>query len=92
MSLKDIPSWQKRDESDEIVLRLRNGGQCPDAYWRADVMWDGCIDLYRMYNGGDWNDENALIDYLHICDLDDLITRLGVLKRMALEYFGEDWG
>ena len=30
-------------------------------------------------------------DYIHICDVDDMIARLVKLKEMAKAHFGEDW-
>ncbi len=60
--------------------------------WRAYVKWDGCIDLEFFHNGTNPLDENVDDrDYLHICNLDDLIRRLEGLRRIATGRYGEEW-
>ena len=45
----------------------------------AKIEWDGCVELYDSV-------------HLHICDLDNFISRLQSLRQEAVAYFGEDWG
>jgi hypothetical protein len=40
--------------------------------------WDGCIDLHHENN------------YIHICDVDDMIERLQEVKRIAAETFDQE--
>jgi len=68
----------------------------PEGWYSAVVKWDGCIHLYRYFNspmGSEYHkethDEN--IDYIHICDVDDMIARLVALKEKALGHFGDGW-
>lgn len=71
----------------------------PDGWYAAVVKFDGCIDLRRYlndplaadrgqddYQGADWQE-----DSIHICDVDDMISRLQSLKAEALKHFGPDW-
>ena len=66
----------------------------PGGWYAATVKPDGCVDLRRYYNlplhepGRDADDE----DYLHICDIDDLISRLQALRDAAKAKYGADWG
>lgn len=65
-------------------------------WWSASVKWDGCIDLHRAYNipfGTPDRDKDhmAFTSDLHLCDLDELIERLQLLRAMAKQHFGEDW-
>ncbi|MGD6876840.1 hypothetical protein [Bacillus infantis] len=45
---------------------------------KVSFKWDGCIDLHH--------DDN----YIHICDVDEMIEKLQEIKRMAKENFDED--
>jgi hypothetical protein len=52
--------------------------------YEAKVCWDGCVDLTRIFDGED--------DSIHICDLDDFISRLQELKTLGANYFNnEEW-
>jgi len=69
----------------------------PEGWYSAVVKWDGCIHFNRYYNepmDSEYHKttDQANVDYIHICDVDDMIARLKALKETALEYFGEYWG
>jgi hypothetical protein len=65
----------------------------PNGWFKAIVTTDGCIHLNRYHNIPlpEVEDERQLTDYLHICDLDDMIARLQSLKTVAQAHFGEEW-
>ncbi len=73
-----------------------------DGWNWAEVKWDGCIDYYRVVNDPipdgvtelppEEEPAGRLIDYMHICDIDEEIERLQKLKAAAIAFFGEDWG
>jgi hypothetical protein len=67
--------------------------QDPEGWYKAIVTSDGCIHLNRYLNIPlpEVEDEQQLEDYLHICDLDDMIARLQALKTMAQTHFGKEW-
>jgi len=70
--------------------------ESPDGYWRAEIVRSGCIDINHSFNVPlqDDNCESVLqrlIDYIHICNIDDMIARLEALKAAAQDFFGEDW-
>lgn len=52
----------------------------------ADVRFDGCVHLRRYYIRPDFDD---VADYIHICDVDELIALLTELRDKATEVFGE---
>ena len=85
-SISDRELWEISEKGkDDAWIKLRNGGEYPDAYYRATAEMFGCVEFYRIHNGADWDDENAMIDYIHICSIDDMISRLQALKRIVAE-------
>lgn len=72
-----------------------------DLYWfehgepwaKASVKWDGCIHLNNVshypYEIGKPATETQLEEYSHICDIDDYIKQLELLRDKAKEHFGE---
>jgi len=71
--------------------------QEPGGWYSASLKWDGCIDFNRYYNDPKYYQEahpsdNNLSDYLHICDIDDMIKRLEKLRDIGKKHFGKDWG
>lgn len=68
--------WQIDESSQDHWLTLRD----PKGVWKADVKWDGCVDL--LHQG----------DYFHICELDDFIERLQALRKIAVDYFEQKRG
>lgn len=45
---------------------------------KVSFKWDGCIDLHHENN------------YIHICDIDEMIEKLQEIKRTAKRLFRED--
>jgi hypothetical protein len=77
-------------ELEEYHLYLRD----PEGWWTAWVKEDGCIDLRRFHNDPAPEQEEPtaqIVDYIHLCSLDDTIERLQDLRRLVVERFGEDW-
>lgn len=68
------------DENSPACIRLEDeqGG------WSADVKFDGCIHFNRHYDSTD-------SDYIHICDVDEMIKTLQDIKQKALDTFGDQW-
>lgn len=83
------PHWVEEPENtDEYFLAIHD----PEGWWRAGIRWDGCVNLDCFRNipfHADPKREShqCCDDYIHICDVDDLIARLQSLKEMAQEYF-----
>jgi hypothetical protein len=72
----------------------------PDGWYEAVVKWDGCIHFHHAGNvpfrddfghSTTARDKHACDDYIHLCDLDDMIARLQALREVAVGYFGETW-
>lgn len=62
---------------------------------KADVKWDGCIDLTTVsnepYTINKPANESQCEDYIHICNIDRQIERLKQLKLTAQGHFGNQW-
>jgi len=54
------------------------------------VKFDGCIH-WRQYHNGTMGEEDPDSDYLHICDIDEMIKRLQEVREHALKHFGDKW-
>lgn len=75
-------SWQVNKEiSHESWLELED----KESLNKAGIRSDGCIHFY-IYDC-DAKDH----DYIHICELDRLISQLTEMRESARKYFGEDW-
>lgn len=79
-------------EAGDGLLKL--AAQDPDEQglpreYEIDVRFDGCVHLYRYHIGPVDNIRERDPDYLHICDLDEMIALLQAVKAKALEHFGE---
>lgn len=62
----------------------------------ASVKFDGCIHFWTWANGKGYGHEcedkcDCCENYLHICDIDQMIEILQTLKKKAKEHFGEKW-
>lgn len=88
----DGPLWVlDTKDSGDFIAHFNDG----EGWFEAEVRWDGCTHLYRHFNlpwGEDpRNDDADNTDYLHICDIDDMIDRLQALKEMARQHFKGNW-
>jgi len=65
---------------------------CKDGtYWIcAGVKFDGCIHYRKSCNQPFPHDKEDE-DYIHICDIDEMIKSLTLLKEAAIQHFGKDW-
>jgi len=57
--------------------------------------WDGCVNLWKRYNGYTNDDEFSTeveenIDYIHICDLEEYINQLQEVLVIAKDILGEE--
>lgn len=58
------------------------------------IKWDGCID-FRQYSNGfspddpDSKEKEDNCDYIHICDINEMIEKLQGIKRVAEEHFSK---
>ena len=78
------------ETEDHWLVLIGEGG------WRkAIVRFDGCIHYDRYHNypyvKGEDPPESQVIDYLHICSIDEEIENLKAIRAMALDFFGPDW-
>ena len=80
------------ENPDSPWLEIRD----PKGWFSATVKDVRCVDLHRYHNVPctERTDEDhpQIIDYIHICDIDDLIERLQELKIRAKMHYGDDWG
>lgn len=83
--------WRNTKDYDGLLFNIEGfdlpelEGEDDSPTWMATVRWDGCIHLYRLYY--DIPDEP---DYLHICDLDELIKGLQDLREKAVAHFAHN--
>jgi hypothetical protein len=77
--------WQIQPEDSKSHYFLAKSLDVENTY-QAYVKWDGCVQLTRYFNGNQ-NDE----DSIHICDLDDFISRLQEIRDLAVQKFGNNW-
>ena len=79
--------WNAK-EINEFVIQLDD----PEGWYSARVKFDGCVDFMRYHN---WPKDAAPagreedVDYIHICDVDDMIARLQAIKEAAKKHFKE---
>lgn len=69
-----------------------------DCFSKCSVKFDGCIHYNKIYNtsyneNGEYfkPEDSECEDYIHICDIDDMIKQLQEIKAMALAHFGDKW-
>ena len=85
----DVVSTYKSEDGHATSITLVDS-----EYENAKVYmkWDGCVD-YRWYHNGatvyDKNTRSDDVDYIHICDINDMIERLQEIKKIAKENFRE---
>lgn len=70
----DIQKIHKTDDGTPVVVELRD----KDEELTVSTKWDGCIDL-------NYND-----DYIHICNVEDFISKLQEVIKISEEHF-ENW-
>lgn len=70
----DIKKIHKTDDGTPVVIELKD----KDEELTISTKWDGCIDL-------NYND-----DYIHICNVEDFISKLQEVIKISEEHF-EDW-
>lgn len=74
--------------SNNVVLEDEQFG-----HEEVTLKWDGCIDYMMSFNGfkpsEDTTGENT--QYLHICDIDEMIEKLQALKKYGKEHFNNEY-
>lgn len=89
----DGPLWVvNTSNSGDYYLAVDDG----EGWYSAGIRFDGCVHFYRYFNlpwGGAPHNPEAEnnTDYIHICDIDDMIDRLQALKEMARQHFKGNW-
>lgn len=87
----DEPEWTVIPaDTHEAWLELLD----PEGMYRAGVRFDGCIHFWKagdntLTNAPIRNEDHA--DYIHICDVDEMIARLQSIKARAKAHFGDEW-
>lgn len=89
--------WKQREQTSEHVLFLDGydgsaigmSGEdlIPYITHRANVRWDGCVDLYIGEQIDPHDFSKSEVEYLHICHLDEMIEIFQKLKAAAVEHF-----
>lgn len=78
----------KTYSSNNIIVEDEESG-----YYEVTLKWDGCIDFRRGCNGfkpsEDQTGENT--DYIHICDIDEMIETLQELKKVGSNHFNNEF-
>lgn len=79
-------------ENNAISLRLTDE-EYGDT--EAHIKWDGCIDYRQYSNGFSPNDPESIekaenCDYIHICDIDQMILKLQEIKKVAEQHFSKN--
>lgn len=83
----DDPDGNKSEGSIDLIYQSYKNGE----YWiHADVRFDGCVHLRKAYNSP-FPKEDEDQDYIHICDIDEYVKQLLLLKEAALKHFGNIW-
>ena len=92
---KTTDHWLEIEGSDGGHIAIQDGVKVkiPIMNYHAAVKFDGCVDLRQYSNGYGWNhecDDNCKCceDYIHICDIDDMIDTLQKIKEEAIKHFG----
>jgi hypothetical protein len=77
------------DKSNDGCLTLRNKDNTIDVL----VKFDGCINFTRYENGYNAESPEGLgdEDYIHICDVDEMIKLLEEIKQKASNYFNNEY-
>jgi len=78
----------KNVENAVIYLEDREFGNI-----QARLKWDGCIDFKYGHNGIKPSEDatGSNTDYIHICDIDDMIKKLQGLKEYGQKHFKNEY-
>ena len=81
-----LKSMHKNEEERVIALELED----EDGSFDANVRWDGCMEIHIRSKT---EEDNVIIDTIHTCDIDGLITKLQGLKQACLDHLdGQETG
>ena len=87
----DIKNISKTNDGFITAVELRDNNY--NAI-RLDFKWDGCINLWKYYNGytPDDNSPEAQdnMDYIHVCNLQEFINQLQEVLVIAKDILGEE--
>lgn len=87
-----IEEWTKDPNSIEsqgwidLIYQYYKDGQ---HWFHAGVKFDGCVHLRKAYNSP-FPKEDSDQDYTHICDIDEMIKMLTLLKEAAKKHFDNE--
>jgi uridine kinase len=79
------------NKEDTIVVELVNKDYRDES---VSIKWDGCVHLHKYWNGYTVDDPHSEekannSDYIHICDIDEMIEKLQELKEVAKVKFSK---
>ncbi|WP_047150617.1 hypothetical protein [Aneurinibacillus tyrosinisolvens] len=77
-----IKSKHKNEEERTIALELED----QDGTFDANIRWDGCMEIHIRSKT---EEDNVLVDTIHTCDIDGLISKLEGLKQACLHYLDD---
>lgn len=74
--------------SNNIVLEDEEYG-----FDEVTLKWDGCIVYRKAWNGFKPNEDETgeNTNYIHICDIDEMIAKLESLKRIGAKHFDNEY-
>lgn len=92
---KPISEWiedPKGNKSEAWIDVIYNHYKDGSHWVHVGINFDGGVHLRKAYNTPFPQDkEDEMEDYIHICDIDEMIEQLLKLKEIALKHFGSDW-
>lgn len=81
------------EEVENFSVTFQDSAISENTWFEAYVRKNGCVELHRYFNEPkehNSQDDND-VDFLHICDIDDMISKLQEIKRRSIERFGDNW-
>jgi hypothetical protein len=62
-------------------------------YDEVTLKWDGCVDYRIGFNGVKASEDNTgeNSQYIHICDIDEMIEKLQALKEYGKKHFNNEY-
>lgn len=102
---KELPSYSEDELSNKSFMKVIHQTYDNNSCWyEAFVKWDGCIHFNHAVNAPfceefGFHDEpkkredssGGCDEYIHICDINELIEVLTELRDKSKQYFGEEW-
>lgn len=84
----EIKNIKKTDDGEVLNIEVRDEYEGLQAY----IKWDGCINLYRYFNGASpdsLHNKDSDVDYIHICEVKEFIDFLQGIVDITKDNFSE---